>query len=500
MQRGRDSSKSEGSDSELRKSELRESELRKGYIVKVIKEGTHIYLQEQIMYTGEELEDTGLEYYLSVEYEVLKHNSLKTLLKSQLREKDGEKTLLFDITGRQPLKQQERSRSFSQEECKRVLRSMILLLEEIDDYMLNLNCVQFQAEYIYIDAEGSLQWVYLPQSNMGIQGNIEEFFAWMLTQINYEDAKAVRFMYQLYNKIRKLGFSKELLESSIPSEEEEEGPDAGIPQETYSKNQYNQYNQYDQYNPDRESVWQDTNTDFPKEDKNKSKLTFLYECMRIIFCIFFSVVLGSDVWFVFSGMKAGFSELLFRYCIGGILLLGTLLGAIIWISIKLKKQKELCPSRTGKEKSQESVEEVKKAEYPMTIKTDVEWESKEGGTTLLSGSEDGETIPEKLLCPMLREVETGIVYIIKNCPFYIGSAAGVNQLEIKDRTVSREHAVILEEFWDKERTGYIIRDMNSTNGTWIDDKKVKKGGQSKLKDGDIIRFAKKEYKFLLQDI
>ena len=201
MQRGRDSSKSEGSDSELRKSELRESELRKGYIVKVIKEGTHIYLQEQIMYTGEELEDTGLEYYLSVEYEVLKHNSLKTLLKSQLREKDGEKTLLFDITGRQPLKQQERSRSFSQEECKRVLRSMILLLEEIDDYMLNLNCVQFQAEYIYIDAEGSLQWVYLPQSNMGIQGNIEEFFAWMLTQINYEDAKAVRFIYQIYNKI-----------------------------------------------------------------------------------------------------------------------------------------------------------------------------------------------------------------------------------------------------------------------------------------------------------
>lgn len=490
MQRRRGSSKSEGSDSGLRKLEL-----RKGYIVKIIKEGTHIYLQEQIMYTGEEIEDTGLEYYLSVEYEVLKHNSLKTLLKSQLREKDGEKTLLFDITGRQPLKQQERSRSFSQEECKRLLQSMILLLEEIDDYMLNLNCVQFQAEYIYTDADGSLQWVYLPQPIMGIQGNIEEFFVWMLTQINYEDAKAVRFMYQLYNKIRKLGFSKELLDSFIPSEEEEEEEyTAGIPQKTYSNNQY------DQYDPDRESVWQDANTDSPKEDKNKSKLKFLYECMRIIFCIFFSVVLGLDVWFVFSGMKAGFSELLFRYCIGGILLLGTLLGAIIWISIKLKKQKEVCQSHTGKAKSQEGVEKVKKAEYPMTIKTDAAWESKEGGTTLLSGSEDGENIPEKLLCPMLREVETGIVYIIKNCPFYIGSAAGVNQLEIKDRTVSREHAVILEEFWDKERTGYIIRDMNSTNGTWIDDKKVKKGGQGKLKDGDIIRFAQKEYKFLLQDI
>lgn len=42
--------------------------------------------------------------------------------------------------------------------------------------------------------------------------------------------------------------------------------------------------------------------------------------------------------------------------------------------------------------------------------------------------------------------------------------------------------------------------MNSTNGTWINDKKMRKGSQAKLKDGTIIRFAQKEYKFLLQDI
>ena len=42
--------------------------------------------------------------------------------------------------------------------------------------------------------------------------------------------------------------------------------------------------------------------------------------------------------------------------------------------------------------------------------------------------------------------------------------------------------------------------MNSTNGTWINNKKMKKGGQENLEEGQIIRFAQKEYKFLLQEI
>ena len=46
---------------------------------------------------------------------------------------------------------------------------------------------------------------------------------------------------------------------------------------------------------------------------------------------------------------------------------------------------------------------------------------------------------------MLRDMELGIIYVIKNCPFYIGSAEGVNHLHIQDKTVSREHAVILED-------------------------------------------------------
>ena len=68
--------------------------------------------------------DCGLDYYLSVEYEVLKRNSLRMLVPVQLREKDGEKSLLFDITGRRSLKMQEKNEPLSQDKCKRILQSI----------------------------------------------------------------------------------------------------------------------------------------------------------------------------------------------------------------------------------------------------------------------------------------------------------------------------------------------------------------------------------------
>lgn len=62
------------------------------------------------------------------------------------------------------------------------------------------------------------------------------------------------------------------------------------------------------------------------------------------------------------------------------------------------------------------------------------------------------------------------------------------------------YAVILEDIYEGDGQGYILRDMGSTNGTWLNGKKIKRGNQEQLEDGAVIRFAKKEYEFLIQDI
>lgn len=128
----------------------------------IVKEGTHTYLLSVIEHkeilnkeildnersdneisdkedVGFEIKqnmtDCGLDYYLSVEYEVLKRNSLRMLVPVQLREKDGEKSLLFDITGRRSLKMQEKNEPLSQDKCKRILQSISDLIQEIGLYV-----------------------------------------------------------------------------------------------------------------------------------------------------------------------------------------------------------------------------------------------------------------------------------------------------------------------------------------------------------------------------
>ncbi len=553
--------------------------------MEVIKEGTHTYLLKQIEYRTPAYDESVVhaqneswDYYLSVEYEILKRNELKTLVSAQLREKDEEKSLLFDITGKRPLKRQGKERAFSQKECEKILQNMSNMIQEVEDYMLDLNCIELRPEYIYEDSKGEIQWIYFPQTsleseiksnlqdrelqnkNEDLQKRIEALFAWMLPQIDYEDTDAVQFMYRFYNKVRKLGFSKELLETYIQTKRQKEYYDIGevdktsekvrdsskIKQDRRDNNENISYEDFfkeelelekqkietpnnrkektgdfrigiknGKRNSRREVQRNERNRDEKnknqsnrnqknkdlnnrnKSQSNENNYLILYNGLKIIsvICTFLAVILEGI--FVFYGMRSGFTRQLFQYSVGGMLLIIVFAYGFIWSTQAVRKIKQM---------SDEFILEKELQNRPQMIKTEVDWET-EGdwesgteGTTILNYGNESEKEDGKICHPMLRDMELGIIYVIKNCPFYIGSAEGVNHLHIQDKTVSREHAVILEDIYEGDGQGYILRDMGSTNGTWLNGKKIKRGNQEQLEDGAVIRFAKKEYEFLIQDI
>ena len=553
--------------------------------MEVIKEGTYTYLLKQIEYRTPAYDESVVhaqneswDYYLSVEYEVLKRNELKTLVSAQLREKDEEKSLLFDITGKRPLKRQGKERAFSQKECEKILQNMSNMIQEVEDYMLDLNCIELRPDYIYEDSKGEIQWIYFPQTsleseiksnlqdrelqnkNEDLQKRMEALFAWMLPQIDYEDTDAVQFMYRFYNKVRKLGFSKELLETYIQTKIQKEYYDieevdktsekvrdsSKIKQDRKSNNEGISYEEFfkeelelekqkiespnnrkektgdfrigiknGKRNSRREVQRNERNRDEKnknqsnrnqknkdlnnrnKSQSNENNYFILYNGLKIIsvICTFLAVILEGI--FVFYGMRSGFTRQLFQYSVGGMLLIIVFACGFIWSTQAVRKIKQM---------SDEFIQEKELQNRPQMIKTEVDWET-EGdwesgteGTTILNYGNESEKEDGKICHPMLRDMELGIIYVIKNCPFYIGSAEGVNHLHIQDKTVSREHAVILEDIYEGDGQGYILRDMGSTNGTWLNGKKIKRGNQEQLEDGAVIRFAKKEYEFLIQDI
>lgn len=510
--------------------------------MEVIKEGTHTYLLKQIEYRTPVYDESVVhtqneswDYYLSVEYEILKRNELKTLVSAQLREKDEEKSLLFDITGKRPLKRQGKERAFSQKECEKILQNMSNMIQEVEDYMLDLNCIELRPEYIYEDSKGEIQWIYFPQTSLGseiksnlqdrelqnknedLQKRMEALFAWMLPQIDYEDTDAVQFMYRFYNKVRKqktgdfqIGIKNGRRNSRREVQRNERNRDEK------NKNQSNK----NQKNKDLNNR--------SKNQSNENNYLILYNGLKIIsvICTFLAVILEGI--FVFYGMRSGFTRQLFQYSVGGMLLIIVFACGFIWSAQTVRKIKQKNKSNSmnsikdninkqnkvrhrkrgeqGSSISDKFIQEKELQNRTQMIKTEVDWEA-EGdwesgteGTTILNYGNESEKEDGKICHPMLRDMELGIIYVIKNCPFYIGSAEGVNHLHIQDKTVSREHAVILEDIYEGDGQGYILRDMGSTNGTWLNWKKIKRGNQEQLEDGAVIRFAKKEYEFLIQDI
>lgn len=64
-----------------------------------------------------------------------------------------------------------------------------------------------------------------------------------------------------------------------------------------------------------------------------------------------------------------------------------------------------------------------------------------------------------------------------------------NQVVLDDNLVSREHALV-----QKIKEAFFITDLNSTNGTFINEQKIDSGVYIKLCLGDVIRIGKCELK------
>lgn len=87
----------------------------------------------------------------------------------------------------------------------------------------------------------------------------------------------------------------------------------------------------------------------------------------------------------------------------------------------------------------------------------------------------------------------GVKIAIDKSPFRIGRSED-SDLCINDFLASREHAVIekVSSGLDPHKSHYLIRDLNSTNGTFVNHTPIT---THLLLDGDMIRFGQTFFKY-----
>ena len=75
---------------------------------------------------------------------------------------------------------------------------------------------------------------------------------------------------------------------------------------------------------------------------------------------------------------------------------------------------------------------------------------------------------------------------LKNDEIYIGRASD-NDIQIEDKTVSRNHLKLI-----RKENEYFIRDLKSTNGTFVDGEKISSGVEFEISEGMPIGVGKTE--------
>ncbi|MEG1106584.1 MAG: FHA domain-containing protein [Eubacterium sp.] len=112
----------------------------------------------------------------------------------------------------------------------------------------------------------------------------------------------------------------------------------------------------------------------------------------------------------------------------------------------------------------------------------------EEDTTVLSNDMEEPFEKRRLICENLPEKEKNEVCVITKTPFIIGKKASIVDYCVLDTGVSRQHCKIKE----IDSTFY-IEDLNSTNGTKINDFKIEK--VTPLNEGDRIKIGEHIYRF-----
>jgi transcriptional regulator with GAF, ATPase, and Fis domain len=88
---------------------------------------------------------------------------------------------------------------------------------------------------------------------------------------------------------------------------------------------------------------------------------------------------------------------------------------------------------------------------------------------------------------VIRGAQRGTEFVIPGDVFRVGKAPEANDLVLGDETVSRVHFEI-----QRDAKGYLVRDLRSTNGTFLDGAEVK---EAYLRAGSVIAAGSCELKF-----
>lgn len=366
----------------------------------------------------------------SYKEEMLKNSKIQGLLAVMAQDFNGKHELWYETTGLQALTARFKQNPPGTEEIKELMNQIECLALKLEEYLLEPDEMVLQLSCIFESEPCHYVFLYLPGHGKASSGRLYRLLEEMMEYVDYENHRAVSFLYLLHARSRQQAcgiFSlhrlcEEILEAARAEE---------------------QSRREDDFLAEMSE---------PKEPEQKKSGWMRREAAE-----------KSDV--AAKKRKEGYF-----YC----------LLQKLWGHMKGEREAE----EESEEEKKELNGDYEGQELGTYYDTVLLPETQMSETVLLTESAETVLLQEQEYC-ILEPAENGRESILLDTfPFCVGKEETSCNHLFREPVISRRHAKILH-----EGVQYYLVDTKSLNGTYLNGQRIAAGEKKEIRNGDLIGFA-----------
>lgn len=460
---------------------------------------------------------------------MLVNNLIFGLLKLELRVVDNINQYYYDVTAQQPITELFQKGQIRKKQIQQIMCGILESIKRAGEYFLFEDDYVLEPQYIFVKQPNlEVSLCYVAGYGCPIEEQITEVISYLMNQVDYEDETAVVLIYELYHMSRREGCTLQMLFQTLYESPKGENVEKSKRQMPTKSEDLTPYVFYKENNISTERADDRPDTNLKKVHSiTEEQQNFWWLSLILL------LVLGIIIWV--------YQKELLSVCMkwkdrGGkyinfLAILGVTVGSIAFICICLwkpyKKIEDIFSFKNKmlpfgfREKKREvhnknidnGLEKDKEREEQETLHSIYRWMNefdkhmdtekksmaapREQTELLQEGAFEQEktrileVTPDKqeyYLAPLENnKYETIVISVF---PFFLGKLNGQVNHKIDSPVISRVHAKI-----EKEGECFFLMDLNSTNGTYINQVKIESNKRTEIRVGDELTFANIPYYF-----
>lgn len=433
---------------------------------------------------------------------MLTGNKIPGFLPFHEKQVNGENRYYYDITSKQPLDRILEHKSLTGAELERMISDLIFSLKQIERFFLDESCIELKPEFIYVEPDSfQCYFCFIP----GMAGDFPRAFCelsqYLLDHVNHRDGDAVVLAFAVFRECRKENFGIEDIEKCLRKGEESTGREMGAGAEREKSRTEWERDRVERersraekadirYSPPAMPTAEIMDLHNAKSSGKSNEASWL-----MVIPVIGMVLLPAAVFFVW-GME-GFLQ--YKWFLGAAELL---LGAVLLLLAFGSKQDERFPEDREEKGNDEEPWEVyfreEEARLPGVVGKAVDEENIFGAYDRSRTEEEDDGFQTILLTarPIEQEarklvsVNGNLEISIGYFPFIIGKSKGMVDFCLNEPGVSRLHVKI-----EESDTGYLVTDLNSTNGTRVNGELLEANETRSLPIGGELEIAARKFRF-----